>query len=48
MTRAFVVHHNPDNRRYKYMTNPEDAVASAQAMLAHGESTWIAGNCRNE
>lgn len=46
MTRAFVVHHNPSNGRYEYMADPKDAFASAEAMLAHGESTWVAGNCR--
>jgi hypothetical protein len=46
MTQVFVVHHNPNNGRYRYPADPDDAVACAQAMVAQGESTWIAGNCR--
>jgi hypothetical protein len=46
MTQVFVVHHNPNNGRYRYPADPDDAVACAKAMIAHGESTWIAGNCR--
>jgi hypothetical protein len=43
---AFVCHHNPNSRRYDYAADPTDAIASAQALLAAGESTWTAGNCR--
>lgn len=42
----FVVHHNPNNGRYKYTADPNDAIASANALVAEGESTWVAGNCR--
>lgn len=45
MNQVFVVHHNPANGRYSYPADPADAIASAQAMLAQGESTWVAGNC---
>jgi len=47
MTTAFVVHHNPDNERYRYPADPTDAVASAKALVADGVGTWVAGNCRN-
>jgi hypothetical protein len=46
MNQVFVVHHNPNNGQYQYAGDPHDAVASAQALLAQGESTWVAGNCR--
>jgi len=47
MAAGFVVHHNPNNGRYRYASDPTDAVASAKALLADGASTWVAGNCRN-
>jgi hypothetical protein len=43
---AFVVYHNPNSGRHDYAADPTDAIASAQALLAQGESTWLAGNCR--
>ena len=43
--RVFVVHHNPNNRRYRYTSDPNAAVASARALLDDGEGTWVAGNC---
>jgi ASCH domain-containing protein len=46
VNQVFVVHHNPNNGRYKYAADPADAVASAQALLAEGEGRWVAGNCR--
>lgn len=46
VTRTFVVHHNPNNGRYRYPADPNDAVASATALVEEGESTWVAGNCR--
>jgi len=46
MAAAFVVHHNPNNGRYRYASDPTDAVASAKALLADGVGTWVAGNCR--
>lgn len=44
--RVFVVHHNPNNGRYRYPANPTDALESARALLKEGESDWVAGNCR--
>jgi hypothetical protein len=46
LIRIFVVHHNPNSGRYQYAADPEDAVASATALIAKGESTWVAGSCR--
>ncbi len=46
MDQVFVVHHNPNNGRYGYAADPDDAIASAKALIAEGESTWVAGNCR--
>lgn len=46
MNQAFVVHHNPNSRRYRYAADPNDAIASAKALLNEGESTWVAGSCR--
>ena len=43
---VFVVHHNPNSGRYGYSADPDDAIASAKALIEEGESTWIAGNCR--
>ena len=45
-TRVFVVQHNPNSGRYRYPADPTDAVASARALVAAGEGTWVAGNCR--
>jgi hypothetical protein len=42
---VFVVHHNPDNGRYRYASDPRDAIASAKALMRGGEDTWVAGNC---
>lgn len=42
---VFVVHHNPNNGRYRYAADPNDAIASATALIEQGESTWVAGNC---
>lgn len=42
---VFVVHHNPNNGRYRYAADPNDAIASAEALIEQGESTWVAGNC---
>ena len=47
MNQVFVVHHNPNSGRYRYGADPNDAVSSARALLAEGESTWVAGNCRH-
>jgi hypothetical protein len=44
--RVFVVHHNPNNGRYRYPADPRDAIASAQAMIDYGDGAWVAGNCR--
>ena len=46
MTQAFVVHHNPNRGRYRYAADPLDVDESVKALIAHGESTWVAGNCR--
>ncbi len=43
--KVFVVHHNPNNGRYRYDADPNDAIASAAALVATGESGWVAGNC---
>jgi hypothetical protein len=43
---AFIVHHNPNNGRYRYAADPIDAVASAKALLTSGVGNWVAGNCR--
>jgi hypothetical protein len=45
VNRVFIVHHNPNSGRYQYSADPEDAVSSAKALMAAGESTWVAGNC---
>lgn len=42
----FIVHHNPNSGRYRYAADPDDAIASAKALVEEGESTWVAGNCR--
>src|SRR5438309_5675477 len=42
---VFIVHHNPNNRRYRYSADPNDAVASAVALIDSGRGAWIAGNC---
>ncbi len=44
-SRVFVVHHNPNNGKYGYRADPDDAVASAEALIEGGEATWVAGNC---
>jgi hypothetical protein len=46
MNQVFVVHHNPNNGRYRYAADPNDAIASAKALIDEGESAWVAGNCR--
>jgi hypothetical protein len=46
MKGVFVVHHNPNNGRYRYAADPNDAIASAKALLEAGEGDWVAGNCR--
>jgi hypothetical protein len=46
MNQTFIVHHNPNNQRYRYAADPDDAIASASAMMKEGERTWVAGNCR--
>jgi hypothetical protein len=46
MRQVFVVHHNPNRGRYRYGADPNDAIASARTLLATGDSTWVAGNCR--
>jgi hypothetical protein len=43
---VFVVHHNPNSGRYRYASDPCDAIASAKALIDQGESPWVAGNCR--
>jgi hypothetical protein len=43
---VFVVHHNPNNGRYRYAADPDDAIASAKVLIENGEGTWVAGNCR--
>lgn len=43
--RYFVVHHNPNGGRYRYAADPDDAIASARALVKGGEGTWVAGNC---
>jgi hypothetical protein len=43
--RVFIVHHNPNSGRYRYVSDPHDAIASAKALVREGESTWVAGNC---
>jgi len=45
LPRIFVVHHNPNSGRYAYADDPNDAIASAKALIAEGENTWVAGNC---
>jgi hypothetical protein len=45
MSRAFVVHHNPDNGRYEYYADATDAAASARALMKAGEGWWVAWNC---
>lgn len=40
------MHHNPNSGRYRYAADPDDAIASAKALIEEGESTWVAGNCR--
>jgi len=46
VNQVFVVHHNPNSGRYQYAADPDDAVSSARALMAAGERTWVAGNCR--
>lgn len=46
MTDTFIIHHNPNNGRYRYAADPSDAVASSRALLSAGVGTWVAGNCR--
>jgi hypothetical protein len=43
---VFVVHHNPNNGRYRYAADPNDAVDSANALVEEGGGRWVAGNCR--
>jgi len=40
MNQVFVVHHNPNSGRYRYGADPDDAIASAKALIEQGESTW--------
>jgi hypothetical protein len=45
MGNAFIVHHSPNNRRYEYDGDPNNAVDSARALLVARELNWVAGNC---
>ena len=31
--RVFIVHHNPNSRRYGYAADPHDAITSAKALV---------------
>lgn len=42
----FVVHHNPNNGRYEYDANPNDAIESAEALVRGATGRWVAGNCQ--
>jgi hypothetical protein len=35
--RAFIVHHNPNKGRYRYGADPNDAIASAKALVREGD-----------